>query len=74
MIFLLQPFYAATCELEGEKEPAIHLVLPWITKLERHCQVTDDDCEEIEVLKKLADSFIKVKTLNSIIINKYLLK
>lgn len=34
-----------------DKEPSIHLVLPWFTKLQKHCQATEQDSLIISQLK-----------------------
>lgn len=59
-ILLSQPFYKATNELEGQDDCTLHLVIPWIKKLQLHCAVNETDSPEIQTLKSNALEFIKV--------------
>lgn len=58
--FLLQPFYTATSQLEGNQELTLHLVIPYVAILKRGCAISDDDSEEIKTLKSSALHYIEV--------------
>ncbi len=55
-----QEFYKATNDLEGQEDATIHLVCPWITKLKKHCTVTDEDSPEMATLKESCLHYLKV--------------
>ena len=57
---MFQPFHRATADLEGNLEPTIHHVIPWVTKLKHHCQVLETDSSEVETLKTTCLTYIEV--------------
>ena len=61
LLHFLEPFLHATKACEGEKEPTIHLVIPWITKLKRHCEVVDTDSDSLVAFKEKAATYLDEK-------------
>lgn len=61
LLKFLKPFVTATKSCEGDLEPTLQNVIPAIETLKRHCQVSDDDCENITALKETASSFLAKK-------------
>ena len=61
IVNFLSVFHEATVALEGESEPTIHLVIPWIKKLTRHCQTTDDGSDNVATLKNACVDLIEEK-------------
>jgi hypothetical protein len=61
LLMFLKPFLEATKDLEGEKEPTLHLVVPSIKRLKFHCMVSDDDSATMANLKETAATFLDKK-------------
>ena len=61
IVNFLSVFHEATVALKGESEPTIHLVVPLIKKLTRHCQTTDDDSDNVATLKNACVDLIEEK-------------
>lgn len=63
IIKILTPFNDATKELSYDKQPTIHLVLPWLKKINNHLMITADDNIHIKnsksyLLQGLTNKFV----------------
>ena len=57
----LELFSIVTKVFEEEKQPTLHLVIPKMAKLKKHCEVTIQDSPPLKAIKKKASSFITSK-------------
>ena len=51
LIDFLEIFYNATNEIEGDLEPTLHLVLPWMKKIKQYCNEGISETFDITTLK-----------------------
>ena len=61
LVEFLTPFVFDTKFFEDENRPTLHLVIPKITVLKKHCQVAKEDSSSMKSLKEKALSFILSK-------------
>ena len=61
LVRFLQPFKDATKACEGEQQPTLHLVIPWMMTLKKHCHASDEDSDALVDLKEKAANFIDKK-------------
>ncbi|CAL4125865.1 unnamed protein product, partial [Meganyctiphanes norvegica] len=57
----LSKFAEATKMFDAENTPALHLVIPKMKMLEKHCEPNRDDFPSMKSVKKTASSFISSK-------------
>ncbi len=60
---MFKEFHQATSDLEGNKDPNIHLVLPVIGKLKKHCAPVESDSDPLTVLRSSCLEYLEVSDL-----------
>ena len=61
LVDFLAPFNFDTKFFEDENRPTLHLVIPKITKLKKHCEISENDSSSLKSVKEKALSFILSK-------------
>jgi hypothetical protein len=61
LVAFLETFVDATKALESDRTPTLHLALPWLHKLKKHCNPTSDDSSTIVSIKKAASTLLDEK-------------
>jgi len=61
MIVLLEPFKNGSEILSADKEPTLHLVLPFVKKFKQTCEIKFSDSEPIKQMKRALSSKIDEK-------------
>ena len=61
LVDFLAPFNFDTKFFEDENRPTLHLVIPKITKLKKHCEISENDSSSLKSVKEKALLFILSK-------------
>lgn len=61
LVAFLQTFLDASLELEADKNPTLHLAVPWFHKLKNHCLPSVTDSPTMKTIKSSASKLLDEK-------------